>query len=467
MKSFFVVVGLIAFVCVVCQFSALKAVRRYIFLKYSRVRLRDDLLIFCGLFVLNIFFAFVSMNPKWAPVDSQLQKIVAVSFFTYLGITLSLGIFLAILKSMALISELAVAGYRIVLIMISGDLRGVTNDIDRQNQAQTNDRKHTSEGSASPASASDGKTGSKRSLLLEGISLFRWSKFLSMSATWQKRSRITAIVILVLFSGFGIYGVIEAYSYPAIERFEIKDKKLSGLEKPLSFIHVTDIHYGMFYDKAELEKLVEAINRINADAVFFTGDIYHSALTNVESSVEVFRKLKPRKFGNLVVMGNHDFYTGEERSIRALEASGLTLLRDDWRTIRDGAGVVHVAGLDDPKKNWLWGDKFPNFADLLGNAPEEKGYRILLSHRPAILPLASGHDFDLILAGHTHGGQVIVPGINSGKGWSLASFASYFTHGWYEHGRSRMYLNRGAGLTFMPWRINCSPEIAVFTLIPS
>jgi predicted MPP superfamily phosphohydrolase len=92
--------------------------------------------------------------------------------------------------------------------------------------------------------------------------------------------------------------------------------------------------------------------------------------------------------------------------------------------------------------------------------------RILLSHRPSILEVASVAGFDLVLAGHIHGGQIIVPVPGSVRGVSLAAIASRYTHGWYRHGDCRMYLNRGAGLTFVPFRVNCPPEIAVFRLMP-
>jgi hypothetical protein len=73
---------------------------------------------------------------------------------------------------------------------------------------------------------------------------------------------------------------------------------------------------------------------------------------------------------------------------------------------------------------------------------------------------------DLVLSGHTHGGQVIMPTLMKRRGVSLARVAYPYTHGWYRSGQTRMYLNRGVGLTFVPWRLNCPPEIAVLRLGP-
>ena len=467
MTSFYIVVALLALVFVSCQFAVFRTVRRYVFGSYSRLGNRKGLIIFAGLFVLNMFLAVMSMSSGWASPNSQAQKFLAVTFFTYLGVTAITGIFLAAIKTLYLTASLSVAGYRLLLIMISGDLGSVSSSnkgVDSQGSAGKNSSgespigvSRTGHHTISPR----GRSGNVRPIAFgpTGVRIY--------SAGYRKIAAILTICVIAVFSSVGLYGVIEAYSEPRIEKFQLKDDKLKGLERPVTLIQVTDIHYGLFYDKSNLEGLVNRLNSIAGDAVIMTGDVFHTRQTNVESAPEVLAKLIPRKFGNFVVMGNHDFYTGENRSIAAFEASGLTVLRDEWRTFSDGSVFIHLAGLDDPKKNWLLGQQFPNFQDVMEKAPSVDGFRILLSHRPTVFPLASENGFELTLAGHTHGGQFVFPLGNSQKGWSPASVVSAFTHGWYEHGNSRMYLNRGAGLTFIPWRINCAPEIAVFELMPS
>ena len=467
-RSFFIVVALITLVFVLCQLSVFRNVRRYVFARYSRLSLKNTALVFAGLLLINLSLAYLSMNSNWASADTQTQKIVAVTFFTYLGVTFAIGVFLLILKSLYFTATLTLAGYRLLLILVSGDLNG--SEVHRNNHGKklsdTDEADHHS--STDAIRNPSGVIGSGVSKIKSGrFSLLSWPVSRLRSKSQERRARLIAVAILLTFSFGGIYGVMEAYSEPQVEQHDIRDVRLQGLEKPIRLIHVTDIHYGMFYDKASLEGLVKSLNSIEADAVLLTGDIFHSPMTNVESAPEVLKKLRSRKFGNFAIFGNHEFYTGEKRCVSALQASGLTLLRDEWVSFHDGSGAVHLAGLDDPRHNWLWGHRFPNFEKLMEKAPLNDGYRILLSHRPAVFSLASQSGFDLILAGHTHGGQVIVPMPNSVKGFSLASLASTFTHGWYFEGAAALYLNRGAGLTFIPWRINCSPEISVFTLHPA
>jgi predicted MPP superfamily phosphohydrolase len=147
-----------------------------------------------------------------------------------------------------------------------------------------------------------------------------------------------------------------------------------------------------------------------------------------------------------------------------MEQSGLTLLRNRWSTFQVGESQVHIGGIDDPMVNWVWGANFPKFEEFRKRMPLTPGPKILLSHRPSVLPLCAQTGIDFTVAGHIHGGQIVLPGMGRGPGKSVAGIASDYTFGWYREGAARMYLNRGVGLTFLPWRINCPPEIAVFHL---
>ena len=467
MTSFYIVVAFLALIFVACQLAVLKAVRRYVFGKYSRLGYQNGIVIFAALFALNMFLAFMSMNSGWSSPDSRAQQFLAVTFFTYLGITAMMGIFLLVLKALYLTASLTVAGYQLLLIMISGDLGGVS---------KVNQKPDPGAGSSANSSVDSPGQGSTTDNNARAVSCepravrpitFGLTGVHLHSSGYRKLAKAFILCVLAVFSSVGLYGVIEAYSQPRIEKFQISDDRLKGLESPVTLIQVTDIHYGLFYDKSNLENLVNRLNAIPGDAVIMTGDVFHTRQTNVESAPEVLARLVSRKFGNFVVMGNHDFYTGENRSIKALNEAGLTVLRDEWRTFPNGSAEIHLAGLDDPKKDWLLGQQFPNFDTLVNKAPDSAGFRVLLSHRPTVFPIASLNGFQLVLAGHTHGGQFVVPLGKTEKGWSPASVVSAFTHGWYELGESRMYLNRGAGLTFIPWRINCAPEIAVIELLPS
>lgn len=263
------------------------------------------------------------------------------------------------------------------------------------------------------------------------------------------------------------HGITEAFEAPVLEEFDFLHHKLDGLTTDLKIIQVTDFHFGMFFDADLLERLVRELNKLEADALFVTGDVFHTSMTPVEESVPILQRLKLRRLGNYAILGNHDFYAGERRSVRALEQGGLTLLRNRWVSFQEGDAKIHLGGIDDPMVNWVWGAEFPKFREFVATAPKARGFRLLLSHRPNIFPYASTAQIDLTLSGHIHGGQIILPDPGNPRGLSIAGIVSRYTNGWYREQQSRMYLNRGVGLTFIPWRINCPAEITLFHLRPS
>jgi len=262
------------------------------------------------------------------------------------------------------------------------------------------------------------------------------------------------------------YGLSEAYQSPVINEFELSHQSLEGLRKPITIIQITDFHFGWFWNATELKRLVGMLNSIKADAVVLTGDIFHSRHTAVESAEPILRKLIPRRYGNFVVMGNHELYVGADRSLASFRRSNLTHLGNRWISLEGHGAVIHLGGLDDPRTEWAPTPESGMFARLIDQSPRSGGMRVLLCHRPSILPLAAYAGIDLVLAGHTHGGQMIIPWPGSARGLSPAVFISAYTHGWYRKFRCKMYLNRGVGLIYAPWRINCPPEIGIFHLVP-
>jgi hypothetical protein len=279
--------------------------------------------------------------------------------------------------------------------------------------------------------------------------------------------RTTTAAAAVSVGGLTTAGVASAYSDPLVTEYDVEHHRLNGLKRPFSIIHVTDFHIGSLFNFDNLARLIERLNEVPGDMVVITGDIFHSRRTNVKKAIPVLSQLRPRDFGAYAVMGNHDFYTGENKSVNALLESGISVIRNAWKTLKIDDCSIHLGGVDDPATNWLTGTEFPHFPHLMKHRPKESGFGLLLSHRPNILPLAAAEDIDLVLAGHVHGGQVVLPTPGVRAGVSIADLISDYISGWYTEGRCKMYLNRGIGLTFIPWRVNCPPEITLLKLKPA
>ncbi len=278
--------------------------------------------------------------------------------------------------------------------------------------------------------------------------------------------RFAGLTGLAATFGTAGYGLREGYQNPVLNEYELSLPTLGGMRNPVTIVQVSDLHFGWYFGANELENLVERLNSVAADAVVLTGDIFHSRFTAVEAAEPTLRKLIPRRYGNYAIMGNHERYVGTKRALASFRRSNLLHLGDKWASLEHQGTTIHLAGLDDLLVEWPPAPESETFQALMDKSPKRPGMRILLCHRPSILPLAAYARFDLVLAGHTHGGQMIIPRPGHPKGFTPASFFSYYTHGWYRKFQCRMYVNEGVGLIFFPWRINCPPEIGIFHLVP-
>ncbi|MFC1835486.1 metallophosphoesterase [Thermodesulfobacteriota bacterium] len=466
-KALILMAALAAFL-LLSQWYVFISVRKYLFQRYFPISRRVAYAVLGVLGLGNYLFIRLVLDSSLLPPFPLTKNFTAIAFFTYLGLVLMLCLFFPLLPPASAAVHLRrlfkrLLGNRSKEERTAQRCAGETpGDLAVTEACQ--DREMPSAESSRHLVPSNPKTAETESDAVYANALSdRIGLPDSARRAFLKWGAATSLATAITLSG---HGIAQAYGPQVREEFDFTHPLLSGIDRPVTVIHVTDLHFGLFYGLEELEHLVQELNAIEADALFITGDLFHSQLSPVEMASPVLKYLKPRRFGNLVVLGNHDYYAGERRSVESIRKAGLTLLRDDWVTFRDGHSVIHIGGLDDPMTNWLWGKELPNFKPFLEKGPSEEGLRILLSHRPTVMEPAAKGGVDLVFAGHLHGGQLIVPYPGSSRGVSLARLVYDHTHGWYELGDTRMYLNRGVGLTFVPFRINCPPEIGVFHLKP-
>ena len=447
MSKFHVVFAVIVCVLIWAQYYVAASIRE--FMAPTRVRAPKTFAILTISIIVIINFLFIRLifSAEYLSQDFFYRKMTMVVFFAYLGCVAALTIHFWLLRTAAATFDLW--GYLLRLMR-----QALGRDRTNQDDPVSLPEYH-------PVSPGVDLTSSFQATDITRLDLTRGEEVNHYRRAFLKWGAAAGVVSTLSLTG---HGIAEAYSEPRIERFDFCHPSLRGLRETVTLIHVTDIHFGLFFGSKELIRLVELFNAIDADAVLITGDIFHSSRSPLEHAIPTLQGLKKRSLGNFAVLGNHDFYAGESRSSRCIEEAGLTLLRDQWTVLELAGARILLGGMDDPKSNWLWGSEAPNFRSFIQAQPPGEGLRLLMSHRPIVLPYAASEGVHLVLAGHTHGGQMIVPAPGIERGVSLARAFSLYTHGWYRQGPSRMYLNRGVGLTFMPWRINCPPEIAVIRL---
>ncbi len=241
-------------------------------------------------------------------------------------------------------------------------------------------------------------------------------------------------------------------------RLEVELPGLAPRLDGLRVVQISDLHIGNKLEGAALARMVERVNATDPDVVVLTGDLFDFDPFFVEDGVRVLAGLRARH-GVYVILGNHDVYTGVDVIVEAFArlAPGIRVLRDEIVRLPVGA-PLHLAGIEDPGHEWAArGFEHAPLERLAAQRPDD-GPTVLLVHRPESFAQAVRLGFPLVLAGHTHGGQLALP--TRGGRWNLARFVTPLTRGVFREGATTMYVNRGIGVGGPALRLNCSREIA-------
>lgn len=232
----------------------------------------------------------------------------------------------------------------------------------------------------------------------------------------------------------------------------------SGELDGLRIVQFSDTHVGAFYDEADMQRLVDKINSLEPDIIVFTGDLvdnwakYH----NREALYTVMSQLSA-PLGKFAVYGNHDYGGGGTRLYKSfMEACGFELLVNTSKhlTLPSG-GSVTISGLDD----LIFGN--PDIPKVIKARPVAD-YQLILVHEPDIADALASHQFHLQLSGHTHGGQISIPGFPHEL---MPPYGELYTEGMYQlRAGLQVYVNTGIGSTQLPFRFGNIPEISLFII---
>lgn len=230
--------------------------------------------------------------------------------------------------------------------------------------------------------------------------------------------------------------------------------------KIFKVIQVSDIQISETYTEKDMQKLVERINKLVPDIVVFTGDLFDNfAVYHPTKEVTALLADIKAPYGKFAVWGNRDYGGGAVREYeKIMEDAAFTVLKNSGVTVTlPNEERVFIGGLDDA----LFGE--PDINKMLTDMDQEYQYKIILLHEPDIADLFENIPVDLILAGHSHGGQVrffqYYP-VSTG-------LAEKYKKGFYilnEENKTRLYVNSGIGTSHMPVRFMAPPEIAVFEI---
>jgi len=252
--------------------------------------------------------------------------------------------------------------------------------------------------------------------------------------------------------------------HPQLVPVEFKLPRLPEAFDGFTIAQLSDFHYDGHLGWIPIQRAVEIVNSISPDLVVLSGDFVTASFLvdfihderksamEAEPCAKLLSGLRSG-LGSLAILGNHDVNTDPRIVTAALESHGITVLRNASHAIERGGKRLWFCGLDS-----LEGKPRMNLA--LASVPPDEPV-ILLMHEPDYADRAAQYPVDLQLSGHSHGGQVWLPGI--GAPW-LPEGARKYPRGRYQVGRLPLYTNIGLGTLRVPVRLNCTPEVTRITL---
>ncbi len=219
---------------------------------------------------------------------------------------------------------------------------------------------------------------------------------------------------------------------------------------------ISDIHSGVFMTEDDMREIFELTNGLHPNLTVITGDLVDNADSQIPSLHRALPLLKA-DYGVFACLGNHDHYATATKVSAAVEDRSVTVLTNSNRRIAVDDAAVSLIGIDDAGRG---ARNFANIDQALADVDPES-LKVLLSHRPDVFPEAKRRGIDLMLSGHTHGGQVGVEwmGLKLNPVYLLHTYARGLYH---EEGKYN-YVNVGVGMVGVPIRL-VRPEIALLRL---
>ena len=240
-----------------------------------------------------------------------------------------------------------------------------------------------------------------------------------------------------------------------VNRFEIEIADLPPSFHGYRIAFLSDLHVASFMDRKLYRTCLEQVREQHCDLVLFGGD-FVSWNRHIPLLIDALLKGIDAPDGIYAVLGNHDYWSNAEAVTKALTDHDVHVLHNRFKLIQHDDGAICIAGIEEMYRG------APDVHAAVGSIRQSTP-RIVISHHPDVVELTNGERIDLLLCGHTHGGQIRVPyfGALLVPAWREGKY----DQGFFERPNLLMYVSRGIGAV-PPVRILCRPELPIFELVP-
>lgn len=240
-----------------------------------------------------------------------------------------------------------------------------------------------------------------------------------------------------------------------LEEVEVK---LDGLKKEYKVVQLSDIHIGGLIDKEFISALVKRVNALEPNVVVITGDMVDTSMKYAKDALDELKGLKST-YGTYFIVGNHEYFHGVQGIIDYVNSLGIKVLENENVYIGEKGFGFNLAGVYD-RFGFRYGSYIPDTKKALEN--KQNSPTILLAHQPKYIEEIESLDgIDLILSGHTHGGQIYPFSY-------LVKLQQPYVRGLNRHDETtQIYVNKGTGFWGPPMRLGASSEITLINLVNS
>jgi len=263
-------------------------------------------------------------------------------------------------------------------------------------------------------------------------------------------------ITILMFAYTGIKTVLHSTQIKVNENVYPIAKYLEDDFKPIKIVHISDLHADRFTSPSKIRRYVEKINSLHPDLVLFTGDLITAGDHHIEEGADAIGKIKAT-YGSYVVMGDHDYWHGEQIITDALTNRGVSVLRNHTKRIDHKGKQIRLTGVTE-----LYSKKLiPSELENLFHSEHNDDFKIVFSHQATtrIIDLAGEHGFHLVLGGHTHGGQIRIPFFFYPLTPVMLETKYIKGNKWFD--TLLLNINNGLGYTLAPLRFGAPAQVSL------
>ncbi len=296
-------------------------------------------------------------------------------------------------------------------------------------------------------------------IVSDAIRLLLFPLYRKHKEQWLKWN---AWIVVAVISVGTLYTAVRIYMDTFTVRMRETELRIAGLPAELDglrIVQIADLQADGRTTGSKIDRFIDEVNRLDADLILFGGDLVTSGLDHIETGARAFSRMKAKR-GIYACLGDHDYFSDSRLVTASLERNGVTVLNNTATLVPIDSSFITLTGLTNVYRTRPSDTALRTIEEQRPRGP----VNILLTHQPSrdIVKHAAENDYDLVTAGHTHGGQIVLP-----FPFFLltpSSFETDYVSGFYRVGQMMVSVTNGLGLTLAPVRYRARAEVTLIVL---